>query len=133
MLTHGYWHDFTVSILKCEEVLKIYRDHPHHSKALLHCIAIPFYITQHQITLERKLLWDVVQIDSKEVLMTMNGNMIHLPTSVIIPLRDKFMFRCFMRKRSLLLHIMLKQVTLWYVLDSKGYLLPPPCLDDSEI
>ena len=29
MLTHGYWHDFTVLILKWEEVMKIYRDHPY--------------------------------------------------------------------------------------------------------
>ena len=65
--------------------------------------------------------------------MTLNGNIIHLPTSVIIPLRDKFKFRCIMRKRSLLLHIMLKQGTSWYALDSKEYLLPPPCLDDSAI
>ena len=36
-------------------------------------------------------------------------------------------------KRSLLLHIMLKQGTSWYALDSKEYLLPPPCLDDPEI
>ena len=60
-------------------------------------------------------------------------NMIHLPASVIIPLRDKFRLRCIMRKRSLLLHIMLKQGTSWYALNSKEYLLSPPCLDDSEI
>ena len=65
--------------------------------------------------------------------MTLNGNMIHLPTSVIIPLRDKFRLRCIMRKRSLLLYIMLKQGTSWYALDSKEYLLPPSYSDDSEI
>ena len=37
-----------------------------------------------------------------------------------------------MRKRSLLLHIMLKQGTSWYALNSKEYLLSPPCLDDSN-
>ena len=63
----------------------------------------------------------------------LNGNMIHLPASVIIPMRDKFRLRCIMRKRSLLSHIMLKQGTSWYSLDSKEYLLPSPCLDNSEI
>ena len=29
MLTHGDWHDFTLSVLKCKEVRKIYRDHPY--------------------------------------------------------------------------------------------------------
>ena len=38
-----------------------------------------------------------------------------------------------MRKRSVLLHVMLRQGTTWYALDSKEYLLPPTYLDDSEI
>ena len=29
MLTHGDWHDFTLSVLKCKEVRKINRDHPY--------------------------------------------------------------------------------------------------------
>ena len=65
------------------------------------------HLTPDQITLERKLLWDVIKLNWKEVLMTLNGTMIHLPTSIIIPLRDKFRLRCIMRKRSLLLYIML--------------------------
>ena len=56
-----------------------------------------------------------------------------LPISVIIPLRDKFRLRHTIRKMSLLLHIMLKEGMSWYALDSKEYLLPPPCLDNSEI
>ena len=65
--------------------------------------------------------------------MKLNGNMVHSPTLVIIPMRDKFRLRCIIRKGLLLFHIMLKQGTSWYSLDSKEYLLPPPCLDDSEI
>ena len=45
MLTHGYWHDFTVLILKCEEVMKIYRDHPH-GLNLYHFIS-PYYFILH--------------------------------------------------------------------------------------
>ena len=91
------------------------------------------YLTPDQITLERKLLWDVVKIDWKKVLMTLNRTIIHLPTSVIIPLRDKFRLRHIMRKRSLLLHVMLRQGTSWHALDNKEYLVLTPCLDDSEI
>ena len=29
MLTHCDWHDFTLSVLECKEVRKIYRDHPY--------------------------------------------------------------------------------------------------------
>ena len=91
------------------------------------------HLTPVQITLKRRLLWDVIQIYWKEVLMTLNGNMVHLPSSVIIPMGDKFRLRCVIRKRPLLLHIMLKQGTSLYVLNGKEYLLPPPCSDDSEI
>ena len=34
--------------------------------------------------------------------MTLNGTTVHLPKSVIIPLRGKFRLRCITRKRSLL-------------------------------
>ena len=64
----------------------------------IHLFKILGHLTPDKITLERGLLSYVVQIDWKEVFMTLNGNMIHLPTSVIIPLRDKFMFRHIMRK-----------------------------------
>ena len=74
-----------------------------------------------------------MKIDWKEVFMTLNGTTVHLLKSVIIPLRDKFRLRCIIRERSLILHVMLRQGTSWYALDRKEYLLPPPCLDDSEI
>ena len=38
-----------------------------------------------------------------------------------------------MRKRSLLLHVMLRQGTSWYALDNVEYLLPPPHLEELEI
>ena len=65
--------------------------------------------------------------------MTLNGTIIHLPTLVIIPLRDKFRLRCIMKKILLLLHVILRQGTSRCALDSKEYLLQQPCLDDSEI
>ena len=48
-------------------------------------------------------------------------------------MRDIFRLRHIIRKRSLLLDIMLQQGTSWYALDSKEYLLPPPCSDGLEI
>ena len=90
-------------------------------------------LTLDQITLERKLLWDVVKIDWKKVFMTLNRILVHLLNLVRIPLRDKFRLRHIIRKRSLLLHVMLRQGTSWYALDSKEHLLSPACLDDSEI
>ena len=65
--------------------------------------------------------------------MTLNGAIIQLPISVKIPLRDKYRLRYLMRKRSLLLHVMLRQGMSWYALDNIEYLLPLPHLEESEI
>ena len=91
------------------------------------------HLALDQVTLERKYLWDVIKIDWGEVFVTLNGAIIQLPISVKMPLRDKFRMRYLMKKRSLLLHIMLRQGTSWYALDNIEYLLPPPCLKKSEI
>ena len=45
------------------------------------------------ITLKRNWIWVILQIDWKEVSMTLNGNKIDLPTLVIIPHRDKLGIR----------------------------------------
>ena len=44
----------------------------------------------------------------KNISMTLNGNDINLPSSVIIPFRDKFRVRKLLRKQPLLLHVMLQ-------------------------
>ena len=48
--------------------------------------------------------------------MTLNGNEINLPSSVVIPLRDKFRARKLLR-RPLFFHVMLKQGKTWPTLD----------------
>ena len=45
MLTHGDWHDFTLSVLKCKEVRKIYRDHPYGLKP--YHIILPYHFILH--------------------------------------------------------------------------------------
>ena len=99
----------------------------------IHLFQIYGQLTSDQITLERKYLWDIIKIDWREVFVTLNGAIIQLPISVKIPFRDKYRFRCLMRKRVLLLHVMLREGTSWYALDNLEYLLPPPCLEESEI
>ena len=42
-------------------------------------------------------------------MVTVNGNVINLPGSVIIPFRDKFKIRQMIESGPLLLHLMLKQ------------------------
>ena len=44
----------------------------------------------------------------ENITITVNGNIINLPGSVIIPFRDKFKVRQMIRSKPLLLHLMLK-------------------------
>ena len=99
----------------------------------IHLFQIYGQLTSNQITLERNFLWDIIKIEWEEVFLTLNGAIVQLPISVKIPLRDKYRLRHMMSKRSLLLHVMLRQGTSWYALDNIEYLLPPPCLEESEL
>ena len=46
ILTHGDWHDFTLSVLKCKEVRKIYRDHQYGLKP--YHIVLPYCFILHK-------------------------------------------------------------------------------------
>ena len=86
----------------------------------IHLFKITGKLTPEQITLKRKLLWDIIVIYWKEVNMTLNGNKVHLPNPVIIPLRDKFKIICIIRREPLLLHIILSQGMTWFSLENRG-------------
>ena len=45
-------------------------------------------------------MWNIMEIDWKEVNMTSNGNKINLPKSVTIKFREKFKIRCLVKKRT---------------------------------
>ena len=49
----------------------------------------------------------------------LNGSIINLPSSVIVPFRDKFKIRQMIGSRPLLLHLMLKQGQTWYPLSNE--------------
>ena len=49
MLTHGDWHVFTLLILECREVMKIYRDHPYGLKP--YHIILLYHFILHNICL----------------------------------------------------------------------------------
>ena len=60
----------------------------------IHLFKITAKLTPENIKLKRNIHFDVIEIDWKEVNMTLNGNKINLPASVMIPLRDKIKIRC---------------------------------------
>ena len=50
-------------------------------------------INKENISLHKNMLWDIMEIDWQLITITLSGNVINLPGSVIIPFRDKFKIR----------------------------------------
>ena len=63
----------------------------------IHLFKIMGKLTPSNVKLKRNILWDIIELDWKEVSMTLNGNKINLPASVMILLRDKFKIRCIVK------------------------------------
>ena len=59
----------------------------------IHLFKITGKLTPEHVKLKRNILWDVIELDWKEVNMILNGSKINIPASVIRPLRDKFKIR----------------------------------------
>ena len=118
-LFRGYMFSNAVKIMLCISYTQYYVPVKLcRTAGSIHLFKITGKLTPEQITLKRKLLWDIVELDWKDVNMTLNGNGVHLPNSVIIPLRDKLKIRCFIRREPLLPHIMLRQGMTWFSLEN---------------
>ena len=75
-------------------------------------------INRDDVTLHRNTIWDIMEIDWQNITVTLNGSVVNLPGSVIIPFRDKFKIRQMIGNRPLLLHLLLKQGQTWYPLSN---------------
>ena len=84
----------------------------------IHLFKLTGSINKENVTLHKNTLWDVMEIDWQPVTITLSGNVINLPGSVIIPFGDKFKIRWIIKSRPLLLHLMLKQGQTWYLLSN---------------
>ena len=85
-----------------------------------HLFKITGTLMPENVKLTRNILWDIIELDWKEVNMTLNGNKINLPTSVTLKLKDKFKIRCIVKSQPLLFHIILKQGMTWFSLASNN-------------
>ena len=74
-------------------------------------------LTIENVRFTRNWIWDILEIDWKDMSMMINGNPIPLPTILVIPLRDKFRPRKLLRRQSLFFHVMLKQGKTWFSVD----------------
>ena len=68
------------------------------------------------IKLNKNYIWDMLEIDWKEVTVTLSENNINLPRIVTIKLQDKIKIWQLMKREHLLFHCMLKQGTIWFTL-----------------
>ena len=59
----------------------------------IHLFKITGTLKAENIKLIKNYLWDTLEIDWKEVIVTFNGNKIDLPRVVIIKLKDKIKAR----------------------------------------
>ena len=82
----------------------------------IHLFKLMGSINRENVTLHRNTIWDIMDIDWQNITVTLNGSVVNLPGSVIIPFRDKFKIRQMIGSRPLLLHLMLKQGQTWYPL-----------------
>ena len=84
----------------------------------IHLFKLTGSLQREDIRLHRNKVWDILEIDWKNVTVTVNGNVINLPSSVVIPFRDKFKIRQMIESRPLLLHLILKQGQAQYPLSN---------------
>ena len=68
------------------------------------------------VKLKKNWIWDVLEVDWSNVSITLNDNEIDLPSSVIIPFRERYRARRLLRKHPLLFYIMFKQGKTWFSL-----------------
>ena len=88
----------------------------------IHLFKIRRILTPDKVKLKEHYIWDILDIDWKEVKVTFNGKAINLLKSVTIILWDKFKVRHMMESQPLLFHLMLKQRFNWFTLVLKDFL-----------
>ena len=72
-----------------------------------------------KVKLNKHYIWDILEVDWKEVRVMFNGKAIYLPKSITIKFQDKSKVRHMMENQPLLFHLMLKEAFNWFMLASK--------------
>ena len=85
----------------------------------IHLFKIRGILMPDKVKLNKNYIWDILEVDWKEVKVTFNGKAINLPKSVTIKFQDKFKVRHIMENQPLIFYLMLKQGFYWLTLASK--------------
>ena len=75
----------------------------------IHLFKITGILIPDKVKLNKHYIWDVLEVDWKEVKVMFNGKAINLSKSITIKFQDKFKVRHMMENQPLLFHLMLKQ------------------------
>ena len=82
----------------------------------IHLFRIRGRLNPENVKLKKNWIWDVLEIDWSNISITLNDNEIDLPSSVIIPFKERYRARRLLRKHLLLFYVMLKQGKTWFSL-----------------
>ena len=82
----------------------------------IHLFRIRGRLNPENAKLKKNWIWDVLEIDWSDVSIMLNDNEIDLPSSVIIPFKERYRVRKLLRKQPLLFYVMLKQGKTWFSL-----------------
>ena len=66
----------------------------------IHLFRIRGRLNPENVKLKKNLIWDVLEIDWSNVIITLNDNKIDLPSLVIIPFKERYRARRLLRKTS---------------------------------
>ena len=82
----------------------------------IHLLRIRGWLNPENVKLKKNWIWDVLEIDWSNISITLDDNKIDLPSSVIIPFKERYRARRLLRKHPLLFYFMLKQGKTWFSL-----------------
>ena len=82
----------------------------------IHLFRIRERLNPENVKHKKNWFWDVLEIDWSNISITLNDNVIDLPSSVIIPFKERYRARRLLRKHLLLFYIMLKHGNTWFSL-----------------
>ena len=94
----------------------------------IHLFKIKGRLNPEKVKLKKNWIWDVLEIDWSDVTITLNDNEIGLPSSVIIPFRERYRARTLLRKHPLVFYVMLKQGKTWFGLNPEPR---DPCITNN--
>ena len=82
----------------------------------IHLFRIRGRLNPEHVRIKKNWIWDVLEINWSDMSITLNDNEIDLPSSVIIPFKERYGARRLLRKCLLLFYVMLKEGETWFSL-----------------